>query len=271
MKLSPSLSAYGNTRDFRQCRIFYGYNPEPFINEIFEKDQRIDATIIPSSKDFGVIRWKFDAPVNDIMVQFRYTESPEIYGMAFDNTSGIAVDNISLRGCAGLIFTSMDPQLLRKMYKELNVKLFILQFGGNVVPYIADNYRYYEKWYYRQIVRLKELCPEASVLVIGIADMSVKNGERFESYPNLDHVNLAIRSAAFRAGAAFWDMQKAMGGKNSMPAWVNADPPLATSDYVHFTKKGSVVMAQMLYNAFIYEYLLFEETRNKPEKMLQSK
>jgi hypothetical protein len=138
-----------------------------------------------------------------------------------------------------------------------------------VVPYIADNYRYYERWYYRQIVRIRELCPGASVLVIGIADMSVKNGEKYESYPNLDKVIYAIKSAAFRAGAAFWDMQKAMGGKNSMPVWVNADPPLATSDYVHFNKRGSVVVAQMFYNAFIYEYLLFEETRNKQEMTLQ--
>jgi hypothetical protein len=112
------------------------------------------------------------------------------------------------------------------------------------------------------------LCPGASVLVIGVADMSVKNGEDFESYPNLDNVINSIRSAAFRAGAAFWDMQKAMGGKNSMPAWVKADPPLATSDYVHFNKKGSVIMAQMFYNAFIYEYLLFEETLNKQEMAL---
>jgi lysophospholipase L1-like esterase len=116
---------------------------------------------------------------------------------------------------------------------------------------------------------LKELCPGASVLVIGVADMSVKNGEKFESYPNLDKVIEALRSAAFRAGAAFWDMQKAMGGKNSMSAWVNAKPPLATSDYVHFNKRGSVVMAQMFYNAFIYEYLLYIETRNKQEMTLQ--
>jgi hypothetical protein len=265
IKFNPTSSAYENTRYFRQCRIFYGHNSEPFINEVFEKDQRIDATIIPPSKGFKVIRWTFDEPVSNMMVQFRYTESPEIYGLALDNTSGIAVDNIPLRGCAGLIFTSIDPQLLRDMYKELNVKLFILQFGGNVVPYIADNYRYYERWYYRQIVRLREICPGASVLVIGVADMSAKNGEKFESYPNLDNVINAIRSAAFRAGAAFWDMQKAMGGKNSMPAWVNADPPLATSDYVHFNKRGSIIMAQMFYNAFIYEYLLFEETLNKQE------
>jgi hypothetical protein len=263
IRLTRSASAYENTKYFRQCRIFYGQNSEPFINEIFEKNHRIDAAIIPPTQGLSVIRWIFDEPVSDITVQFRYTVSPEIYGLALDNFKGIAVDNIPLRGCAGLVFTSIDPQLLKEMYKELNVKLFILQFGGNVVPYIADNYRYYEKWYYRQIVRLRELCPGASVLVMGVADMSVKNGNDFESYANLDNVIHTLRSAAFRSGAAFWDMQKAMGGRNSMPAWVNANPPLAASDYVHFNKRGSDIMAQMFYNAFIYEYLLFEQAQNR--------
>jgi hypothetical protein len=53
-------------------------------------------------------------------------------------------------------------------------------------------------------------------------------------------------------------MYKAMGGRNSMPAWVNADPPLAASDYVHFNPRGAKTIAQMFYNAFILEYQKFE-------------
>ena len=260
LKFSQSPYAYDNTRYFRQCRIFYGYNAEPFINEIYYKNQLVDAEIIPASNRLKVIRWMFKDPVNNLMVQFKCQESPEIYGLALDNTTGVAVDNVPLRGCAGLIFTSIDQQLLRDMYKELNVKLFILQFGGNVVPYIADNYRNYEKWFFSQIVRLRALCPGASVLVIGVADMSVKDRDKFVSYPNLENVKNAVKNAAFRAGAAYWDMNKAMGGENSMSAWVNANPPLASKDYVHFNPRGSKIIAQMFYNAFIYDYHRFEET-----------
>ena len=220
----------------------------------------VDAEIIPASNRLKVIRWMFKDPVNNLMVQFKCQESPEIYGLALDNTTGVAVDNVPLRGCAGLIFTSIDQQLLRDMYKELNVKLFILQFGGNVVPYIADNYRNYEKWFFSQIVRLRALCPGASVLVIGVADMSIKDRDKFVSYPNLENVKNAVKNAAFRAGAAYWDMNKAMGGENSMSAWVNANPPLASKDYVHFNPRGSKIIAQMFYNAFIYDYHRFEET-----------
>jgi lysophospholipase L1-like esterase len=261
---SPSAYAYNNTRLFRQCRIFFGHNPDPFVNEIFINEQLYDAEIVPASNRLNVIRWKLDEPVSDLMIRFKCKRGPEIYGVALDNTSGVAVDNIPLRGCAGLIFTAIDRQLLQDMYKELDVKLFILQFGGNVVPYIAENYRNYEKWFYSQIIRLKELCPEASVLVIGIADMSIKEKDNYVPYPNLENVQEAVKNAAFRAGAAYWDMHKAMGGKNSMPAWVNAVPPLASKDYVHFNPRGSKVIAQMFYNAFIYEYLRFENTLKKP-------
>jgi len=260
VKFGQSPYAYQNTKYFRQCRIFYGHNPEPFINEIYTNNQLLDAEIIPATNRLKVIKWIFDEPVSNLIVQFKCKECPEIYGLALDNTTGVAVDNVPLRGCAGLIFTSIDQQLLRDMYKELNVKLFILQFGGNVVPYIADNYRHYEKWFFSQIVRLKELCPGASVLVIGVADMSIKEREKFVSYPNLENVKSAVKNAAFKGGAAYWDMHKAMGGYNSMPAWVSANPPLASKDYVHFNPRGSKVMAQMFYNAFIYEYHRWEKS-----------
>jgi lysophospholipase L1-like esterase len=262
VKFSKSPYAYDNTRYFRQCRIFYGHNHSPFVNEVYKDNQLFDAEIFPATNRMKVIRWVFDDPVSKLMVQFRCKESPEIYGIALDNTHGVAVDNVPLRGCAGLIFTSIDQQLLSDMYRALNVKLFILQFGGNVVPYIAENYRYYEKWFYSQIVRLKELCPGAAVLVIGVADMSIKDREKYVSYPNLENVKTAVKNAAFRGGAAYWDMHKAMGGENSMPAWVNANPPLASKDYIHFNPRGAQIVAQMFYNALIYDYMRYEKTYN---------
>jgi hypothetical protein len=41
------------------------------------------------------------------------------------------------------------------------------------------------------------------------------------------------KKAAFKSGAAFWDMYKAMGGENSMPSWVFAEPA-GIERFVHF-------------------------------------
>jgi hypothetical protein len=67
-----------------------------------------------------------------------------------------------------------------------------------------------------------------------------------------------MRKATLESGFAFWDMYEAMGGKNSMPSWVFADPPLASSDFVHFNPLGAKIIAEMFYNAFIYEYIRWQ-------------
>jgi hypothetical protein len=254
-----SAYSYNNTRRFSQCRIFYGQNREPFLNELFQDNKLVDADILPASNRFKVIRWKLDNPGNNLRLTFKGRSSPEIYGITLDGQRGVAVDNIPLRGCSGLFFTRMDEQLMRDMYRELNVKCFILQFGGNFVPAGLHSYTGYENWFGSQIRQLKRLCPGAAVLVIGVADMSVKDKNKYISNPSVVKVRDALRAAAFKSGAAFWDTYQAMGGENSMPFWVSANPPLASGDFVHFNPRGAKTIAQMFYDALILEYLRYEK------------
>lgn len=259
VKFNISPYGYANTKTFNQCRIFYSNNKAPFLNELYLDNQLTDADIFPSSSQLQVIRYHFDSPAKELMLKFKGQASPEIYGIALDGKTGVAVDNIPLRGCSGLFFTLFDEQLLTAMYRELNVKLFILQFGGNFVPSGLNNFTGYENWFYNQLLRIKKTCPGADILVIGVADMSMKDKNHYITNPNVEKVRDALKAASFRAGAAFWDMYKAMGGKNSMPSWVFAEPPLATGDFVHFNSRGAKTIAQLFYNAFILEYHKFEK------------
>jgi len=43
-----------------------------------------------------------------------------------------------------------------------------------------------------------------------------------------------------------------MGGKNSMPAWV--EKGLAGKDHIHFSSSGAKIASQKFYEAFIAEY-----------------
>jgi hypothetical protein len=105
---------------------------------------------------------------------------------------------------------------------------------------------------------LKSLYPGTGIIVIGVSDMSRRTaGGHFESYPNIELIREAQKNAAFRAGFPFWDLFEAMGGKNSMPAWVNAGPPLAQLDYVHFTFRGAALVGDLLFNAIIADYAGF--------------
>ena len=66
--------------------------------------------------------------------------------------------------------------------------------------------------------------------------------------------NRVLKTAALDNGAGYWDMYEVMGGRNSMPQWVAADPPLAAPDYVHFTRAGARKIAELFYDALIKDY-----------------
>jgi hypothetical protein len=263
INLRKSNNTYLNTRKFKHFKVYYGYNEKPFIAELKYKDQTIDAEIIPVSNQLNLLSWKLDAGINEITVHFKGEDSPDIYALALDDFKGIAVDNIPLRGSSGTDFTKTDLAFFRSMYQMLNVKLVLMQFGVNLVPHTLDDYTYYQKQLEKQLKTIKSLRPDISIIVIGVSDMSRNERGIFVSYPNIEKIRDAQKIAAFNAGCGFWDTYEAMGGRNSMPAWVNADPPLARTDFTHFSWKGSTVIAKMFYDALMTDYNLYIESQTK--------
>ena len=107
--------------------------------------------------------------------------------------------------------------------------------------------------------------PEVSILVIGTTDISTKEGTAYVTYPYLEQIRDAQKRAAQQANCAFWDAYAAMGGKNSMPAWVFNQPPLAAKDFTHLSSRGANVLAQLLHEALMNEYYKFKrKSRLKP-------
>lgn len=65
-----------------------------------------------------------------------------------------------------------------------------------------------------------------------------------------------------------------MGGRNSMVSWVEADPPLAATDYTHFSPLGARKVGELFYTALINEFAAYhaaqptKEAVPKPEKKI---
>ncbi len=249
-------TGYANARKFKQMRMFYGNCHQPAHVQIKHGENIINDTLLPCSS-IAYKRWVFNEYTSNLSIVLSSTESPDIYGLAFDDTYGVAVDNIALRGNSGTIFTSLNYNNLSEAYALLNVELFILQFGGNALPWIQseEDCKNYARSFLSQIKRLKSIKPEAGIIVVGPADKSIKEKNKYVSYKYIEPLIKELKNAAFEGGAAYWDIYKAMGGKNSMPSWVNAD--LAGPDYIHFSPEGASIIANMLYNAIIYEYKNF--------------
>ncbi len=255
--------AYQSVNNFTKCQIFYGQVNKTITVKGFVNDSLIWFEELDSTQQTQSISWNFALAPENFTVEFEGIKSPDIYGLALDAQFGIAVDNLPFRGSSGSEFTRLDYNQLREMLKKLNPGLIIIQFGVNIVPHQVKNYDYYERIMTRQLNYLKKLMPNTPILVIGLSDMSQRKGDYFETYPNLELVKQAQFNATKKAGCAFWDMYQAMGGKNSMPSWVFAEPPLASSDFIHFNRKGGHIIAQMMFNALMEEYEQYTIQKNK--------
>ena len=108
---------------------------------------------------------------------------------------------------------------------------------------------------------MKALCPEARIIFIGPADMSVKENGVLQTHPQLPDLTAKLARTCDEHGVAFWDMYDVMGGWNSMLAWVNHQPALAGTDNVHFTTRGANRIASILWKAIKmnYDYMLLRD------------
>ena len=213
-----------------------------------------DSTIRFNSGEH-LVRAVFNVPDNSDKVSMKVSGSGDLYGVLMDNKTGVAVDNIPMRGCSGTIFTSMNADQLRSFYDQENVRLIFLQYGGNSVPVINNTKQVsnYCNTIRKQINYIQGLAPKAKIVFIGPSDMYSR------TRPMIPHLVDSLKSTANSCGAAYWDIFGAMGGKYSMSKWVSKG--LAGSDYIHFTNKGSRLMASRLAESFkiYYEYYLWRK------------
>jgi lysophospholipase L1-like esterase len=253
---------FENVKEFSRIRMYVGNTPANFSASLLQADSQPQMQKLDRQKEeLSVISWEIPVPGQKFTLKL--SGSAEVYGIALDGPSGVAVDNIPLRGSSGTFFTSMDTAVMKPMLKDLNVGLIILEFGGNMTPFtrkekdVAD----YKMKMSKQITYIREICPEAKILLIGPSDMSTKVNGKLQTYPILEQLVQGMKEAALESGAAFWDMYKVMGGKDSMISWVKNKPSLASPDYIHFTSRGAERIAELFYESLMvyYDYYSFRQ------------
>lgn len=259
--IQKSKAAYGNARNYSKVKLFYGFNTQPVKLEISADGNVVGTHLLQPVENITSVEFSVASTPEQLTLHFSGKDSPNIYGISLEGNKGIIMDNVGMRGASGTDFSKQNPKTLKAMYDKLNVKLLILQYGGNVMPYIKDEAgaENYGKWFESQLYFLKKQIPGIVIIVIGPSDMSVKEKDKYVTYPHLEKVRDELKKATFNAGGAYWDMYEAMGGKNSMPKWVEATPPLAAPDYTHFSPSGTTKISEMFYDAFFKDYETFKQ------------
>jgi len=248
VRIQPSGFADAAVAYYDMLRIFYASQQGMVIIKVTADENRVLESTLDSSPGLHEISCSLKG-ADDILIEFEGRTSPDIYGISIESTSGIIVDNIPRRGSAGLEFTLVDRDNLEEIYRVLSPDLIILHYGLNIVRNVRTDYSYYRKGVIRQIALLNEVAPSTPVMIIGVTDMAVNEGDSISSYANIPAIIEAQRGAAEEAGAVFWDSYKAMGGEASIVEWAEKRPPLAQNDYVHLTYPGADTLSQMLAEA----------------------
>ncbi len=149
--IKKSTIAFRKTREYKHMRLFYGNAKRPVAMQLFARDSLILEDTLKANTDYAVYSCLLPDSTDAVKLHFSGWDSPDFYGIELTDTTGIIMDNIALRGSSGTIFTKNNFEHSTKMYHDLNPALFILQFGGNVMPYIKDRkaVENYGRWFTR--------------------------------------------------------------------------------------------------------------------------
>jgi lysophospholipase L1-like esterase len=263
VSITTTKYAGSNNLGYKKVKLFYGGSQAKTWCEFYDGPALAGADSLLEGGNFRIKEFNISPGSSQHEFRFKGKDSPDFYAASLESDNGVYVDNIPQRGSSGTFFQYINFGQLKSFYDYLNVKLIILQYGGNALPSLKDKASVlnFASYFKGQIAIIKKAAPNASILFIGPADMSVKEGADYVTHPMLEDTRDALREIAFENGCAFFDMYDCMGGKNSMESWV--DQKLAATDYIHFSPQGARKIATLLYSSLIANYNSYLKTKAK--------
>lgn len=158
------------------------------------------------------------------------------YGVVLESTTGVSVDNYSIRSNSGLPLFGTNGPVNRHINRMLGYDMIVLQYGLNIMEADVTNYTNYGVQFRKVVNYVKSCFPNAVIVIMGVGDRStMKNGVPV-TMPGVKPMLEEQRQAAIECGVCFWNTFEAMGGENSMGRFVNNG--WAAKDYTHLGFNG---------------------------------
>lgn len=167
----------------------------------------------------------------------------KVLGIWLEGNNGIVLDNISLRGNSGISHRRLSESATASMRSWIDYDLIILEFGLNALSAGQKDYTSYCKAMIEVVNNMKNLYPNAQILIMGVGDRGTKSGTEYISMKTIPAMVQAQREVARRTGSLFYDTREAMGGEGASIDWHKRK--LLNSDFVHLNHKGGKVLADI--------------------------
>jgi lysophospholipase L1-like esterase len=168
----------------------------------------------------------------------------------------VLVDTLGITGARITNHLFWSDALYREHLARRRPDLVVLSYGTNEAGDDDTPPERYEADVRAVVARVRETVPGASCLLVGPTDRPFYDRRRrtVEDRPRTAVVIDVMRRVAEESGCGFFDTQAFMGGPLSMVDWVAAEPPLATPDHVHLTRRGYERWAQVALDAMMRGY-----------------
>lgn len=240
---------YRTVKSFTKFRLFYSHAKSSEVKYTIDGSTNGTIKLKPGN---GVQEAVVEVGKNASKLRLDFSnEQAYFYGASLEGGNGVYIDNLPLRGNSGVDLKNIPSDVLKDFARILDYDLIILEFGLNAAGSVTSRYDWYEREMVAVVNHLKAAFPRASILMISAHDKSVRKGSQFVTDPAVVTLLKSQMNIAKNANVSFWNMFEAMGGINSMPKWVDANPPLAFKDYTHFNGQGAEKIANMLYTALM--------------------
>ena len=226
---------------------------------IFYKRNKGTSVYANLQKTENVGRVDINGNCGNIQISFPPVKSLHVYGVSLEDSTGVILDNYSIRSFSGTGLQQLSQKKLSQFNSLLQYDLIILGFGLNVVEAKRTEYNMYESEMIKTVNYLKASFPDASMLLVGVPDRSYRENGDCETMPGVLAMIEHQKNICKKSGIVFWNLFEAMGGKNSMPHFVNSNPAKANKDYTHLTFAGGEYLGNLLYETFMYEKEAYEK------------
>ncbi len=208
------------------------------------------------------------ATTNSIHTVEIRTTSPgrtRILGIAIErNNAGVVYDALGVNGARASRPLMWDWQVLSSNLQRRSPDLIIVAYGSNEVSDPGLDLQQYSANFTTLLERFHQAAPRASILVIGPPDRAVRIGRSWKTVARMPALIEAQRRAAFKAGAAFYDLFAAMGGAGSIERWAVQAQPFAQADRVHLTSTGYRTVAGWIHSALMTGFLQAATDASEP-------
>ncbi len=249
-----SITAYdGDTSiyEFTRVRLFYIFHDSSLVPKPTMPQELLSVTVDSTS---NYVEYTFAEPCTTFSCTLQQGDSLQtgftLQGIQYiSDEPGLTYHSIGVNGAATYSFLRCNNFTNQLQSLQPDLVIFGLGINDAYRPENQFSQATYEANYDTLVMKVRQVNPHAVFIFMTNNDSYYK---RRYSNPNIIKVQKAMESLSAKYESAYWDLFEIMGGFNSIRVWERYG--LAKRDKIHFTPKGYVLNADLLFDAIKRSY-----------------